>query len=131
MKCACSNPFVLVQVQYPDALQTMITDLRSIRNWAGFLQKTEIKFDMLNAVDELAKQVRLAGRILAAVQAARLCTGTFALSHEVHEAWIPCCMVSQQSHDLDHHMSADQLMSADIRQIGMECCIWPEGGPGI
>lgn len=45
------------QVQYPDALQTMMTDLASIRNWAGFLQKTEIKFDMLSAVDELAKQV--------------------------------------------------------------------------
>jgi len=36
----------------------MLTDLRSIRNWAGYLQKTEIKFDMLSAVDELAKQVR-------------------------------------------------------------------------
>ncbi len=49
-----------VQVQYPDALQTMLTDLRSIRNWAGYLQKTEIKFDMLSAVDELAKQVKSA-----------------------------------------------------------------------
>ena len=48
-----------VQVQYPDALQTMLTDLRSIRNWAGYLQKTEIKFDMVSAVDELAKQVSL------------------------------------------------------------------------
>ena len=45
------------QVQYPDALPTMLTDLRSIRKWAGYLQKTEIKFDMLSAVDELAKQV--------------------------------------------------------------------------
>lgn len=49
-----------VQVQYPDALQTMLTDLGSIRNWAGYLQKTEIKFDMLSAVDELAKQVKSA-----------------------------------------------------------------------
>lgn len=48
----------LEQVQYPDAQQTMMTDLKSIRNWAGFLQKTEIKFDMLSAVDELAKQAR-------------------------------------------------------------------------
>ena len=47
------------QVQYPDALPTMLTDLRSIRKWAGYLQKTEIKFDMLSAVDELAKQVLL------------------------------------------------------------------------
>lgn len=44
------------QVQYPDALQTMMADLGSIRKWAGFLQRTEIKFDMLSAVDELAKQ---------------------------------------------------------------------------
>ena len=35
----------------------MLTDLRSIRKWAGYLQKTEIKFDMVSAVDELAKQV--------------------------------------------------------------------------
>ena len=49
---------VVVQVQYPDAQQTMMTDLSSIRRWAGFLQKTEIKFDMLSAVDELSKQVR-------------------------------------------------------------------------
>ena len=45
-------------MQYPDAQQTMMTDLTSIRRWAGFLQKTEIKFDMLSAVDELSKQVR-------------------------------------------------------------------------
>ncbi|EIE21462.1 ABC1-domain-containing protein [Coccomyxa subellipsoidea C-169] len=50
---------VAVKVQYPDALHTMMTDLTSIRRWAGFLQKTEIKFDMLSAVDELSKQVVL------------------------------------------------------------------------
>jgi len=47
------------QVQYPNALPTMMLDLSSIRQWAGFLQKTEIKFDMLSAVDELAGQVPL------------------------------------------------------------------------
>ena len=47
---------VYAQVQYPDALQTMMADLSSIRTWAGFLQRTEIKFDMLSAVGELAKQ---------------------------------------------------------------------------
>lgn len=46
------------QVQYPNALPTMMLDLSSIRSWAGFLQKTEIKFDMLSAVDELAGQVQ-------------------------------------------------------------------------
>lgn len=45
-------------MQYPNALPTMMLDLSSIRQWAGFLQKTEIKFDMLSAVDELAGQVR-------------------------------------------------------------------------
>lgn len=44
-------------MQYPNALPTMMLDLSSIRQWAGFLQKTEIKFDMLSAVDELAGQV--------------------------------------------------------------------------
>ena len=47
-----------MQVQYPDALQTMMADLKSIRKWAGFLQKTEIQFDLVNSVDELAKQAR-------------------------------------------------------------------------
>ena len=45
-------------MQYPNALPTMMLDLSSIRSWAGFLQKTEIKFDMLSAVDELAGQVQ-------------------------------------------------------------------------
>ena len=47
------------QVQYPDALKTMMSDLVSIRKWADFLQRTELKFDMVSAVDELAKQVPL------------------------------------------------------------------------
>lgn len=55
---------VMEQVQYPDAQQTMMTDLSSIRRWAGFLQKTEIKFDMLSAVDELSKQVRHSDQLL-------------------------------------------------------------------
>ena len=53
MRIACGG----AQVQYPNALPTMMLDLGSIRRWAGFLQKTEIKFDMLSAVDELASQV--------------------------------------------------------------------------
>jgi len=46
-----------MQVQYPDALPVMMGDLKQIRRFAGFIQKTEIKFDMLSAVDELAGQV--------------------------------------------------------------------------
>ena len=44
------------QVQYPDALPTMMLDLSHIRKFSGFLQKTEIKFDLLSAIDELAAQ---------------------------------------------------------------------------
>lgn len=50
---------VAVKIQYPNSLPTMSMDLQSIRLWAAFLSKTEIKFDMLSAVDELAKQIKL------------------------------------------------------------------------
>ena len=35
----------------------MMTDLRHIRVFSAFLSKTEIKFDLVSAVDELAAQV--------------------------------------------------------------------------
>lgn len=50
---------VAVKIQYPNSLPTMTMDLQSLRIWAAFLSKTEIKFDMLSAVDELAKQIKL------------------------------------------------------------------------
>ena len=50
---------VAVKIQYPNSLPTMTMDLQSLRVWAAFLSKTEIKFDMLSAVDELAKQIKL------------------------------------------------------------------------
>ena len=50
---------VAVKVQYPNALPTMSLDLGNLRLLAAFLSKTELKFDMLSAVDELAKQIRL------------------------------------------------------------------------
>lgn len=37
----------------------MMGDLKQIRRFSNFLQKTEIKFDLLSAVDELAGQVRM------------------------------------------------------------------------
>lgn len=37
----------------------MSLDLVNIRGLASFLSKTEIKFDLVSAVDELAKQIRL------------------------------------------------------------------------
>lgn len=50
---------VAVKIQYPDALQVMKRDLANVRTWAAFLSKTEIKFDMVSAVDELQKQIEL------------------------------------------------------------------------
>jgi predicted unusual protein kinase regulating ubiquinone biosynthesis (AarF/ABC1/UbiB family) len=34
-------------------------DLRNIRLAAGFLQSTELKFDLVSPVDELAKQIKI------------------------------------------------------------------------
>ncbi|KAF5841271.1 ABC1/COQ8 ser/thr kinase [Dunaliella salina] len=50
---------VAVKIQYPDALRTMTGDLKNLRAAAAFLSKTEIKFDLVSAVDELNKQIRL------------------------------------------------------------------------
>jgi predicted unusual protein kinase regulating ubiquinone biosynthesis (AarF/ABC1/UbiB family) len=54
-----SGGLVAVKVQYPDAAPTMARDLVNIRSAALFLSKTELKFDLVSAVDELSKQVRL------------------------------------------------------------------------
>lgn len=50
---------VAVKIQYPNALRLMELDLSNIRLFAAFLSKTEIKFDLVSAVDELATQIRL------------------------------------------------------------------------
>ena len=57
--------FPSLQVQYPDALPTMSLDLANIRLVSAFLQHTEIKFDMVSAVDELAAQVGAVAWLLA------------------------------------------------------------------
>ena len=44
----------------------MMTDLRHIRVFSAFLSKTEIKFDLVSAVDELAAQVCLLCNLLSA-----------------------------------------------------------------
>lgn len=46
-------------MQYPSALGTMTRDLANIRAAAFYLSKTELKFDLVSAVDELNKQIRL------------------------------------------------------------------------
>jgi predicted unusual protein kinase regulating ubiquinone biosynthesis (AarF/ABC1/UbiB family) len=56
---APTDGVVAVKIQYPNALPTMSLDLKNIRLLADFLSKTEIKFDMVSAVDELAAQIRL------------------------------------------------------------------------
>ncbi|GAB4821653.1 hypothetical protein N2152v2_008699 [Parachlorella kessleri] len=58
-KCGPKDGIVAVKIQYPDALPTMALDLTNIRLFAAFLAKTEIKFDLVSAVDELAAQIRL------------------------------------------------------------------------
>ena len=58
-KYAPADGIVAVKIQYPNSLPTMSMDLDNIRVWADFLSKTEIKFDMVSAVDELAKQIKL------------------------------------------------------------------------
>lgn len=58
-KEAPKDGIVAVKVQYPNALPTMSLDLSNLRLLAAFLSKTELKFDMLSAVDELSKQIKL------------------------------------------------------------------------
>lgn len=48
-----------VKIQYPGALQTMSLDLVNLRSVSAFLQKTELRFDLLSAVEELQKQIHL------------------------------------------------------------------------
>jgi hypothetical protein len=50
---------VAVKIQYPGALQTMTLDLVNLRSVSAFLQKTELQFDLVSAVDELQKQIHL------------------------------------------------------------------------
>jgi predicted unusual protein kinase regulating ubiquinone biosynthesis (AarF/ABC1/UbiB family) len=53
-----SDGIVAVKVQYPDALPLFEVDLKNIRRLAGFLSRTEIRFDLVSAVDELSSQVK-------------------------------------------------------------------------
>ncbi|GIL83202.1 hypothetical protein Vretifemale_12058 [Volvox reticuliferus] len=55
---APKSGLVAVKVQYPGALPIMMSDLKNIRAAAFYLSKTEIKFDLVSAVDELNKQIR-------------------------------------------------------------------------
>ena len=48
---------VAVKIQYPGADQRMKRDLRNLRVLAEFLQRTELKFDILSAIKELQKNI--------------------------------------------------------------------------
>jgi LysM repeat protein len=56
---APKDSLVAVKIQYPDALGMMTSDLHNLRAVSAFLSKTEIKFDLVSAVDELKKQIHL------------------------------------------------------------------------
>ncbi len=49
---------VAVKLQYPGVEVRMRRDLRNIRALAEFLQRLELKFDMLSAIKELQRQIR-------------------------------------------------------------------------
>ncbi|KDD73908.1 hypothetical protein H632_c1741p1, partial [Helicosporidium sp. ATCC 50920] len=53
------NGLVAVKIQYPDAQALMTQDLRNLRALASFLQRMELAFDLVSAVDELASQLSL------------------------------------------------------------------------
>ena len=48
---------VAVKVQYPNAEALMKSDLRNLRMLAEFLQRTELKFDILSSIKELQRNI--------------------------------------------------------------------------
>lgn len=46
-----------VKIQYPSAEKLMVGDLKNLRFLAEFLQRTELKFDILSAIKELQKRI--------------------------------------------------------------------------
>ena len=54
-----SREEVAVKVQNPDAERFMRDDLRNLERLARFLQRTELRFDLVSAVQELQSQIAL------------------------------------------------------------------------
>jgi predicted unusual protein kinase regulating ubiquinone biosynthesis (AarF/ABC1/UbiB family) len=52
-----SGEKVAVKLQFPNAERLMTGDLRNLRFLAEFLQRTDLKFDLLSAIKELQKQI--------------------------------------------------------------------------
>lgn len=53
-----TNEKVAIKVQNPYAKELMINDLNNLNILANFLQRTELKFDILSAIKELQKQIK-------------------------------------------------------------------------
>jgi len=53
-----TNEKVAVKVQYPNAEKLMTSDLKNLRALAEFLQRTELKFDVLSAIKELQSRIK-------------------------------------------------------------------------
>lgn len=53
-----TNEEVAIKIQYPNAERLMVNDLKNLRNLAEFLQRTELKFDLLSAIKELQNQIK-------------------------------------------------------------------------
>ncbi|KAH9290786.1 hypothetical protein KI387_034903, partial [Taxus chinensis] len=48
---------VAVKVQHPGVQELMMTDIHNLKSFAAYLQKTELKFDLVSVVQEIEKQV--------------------------------------------------------------------------
>ncbi|XP_057817178.1 uncharacterized protein LOC131030391 isoform X2 [Cryptomeria japonica] len=48
---------VAVKVQHPGVQELMMTDIQNLKSFAAYLQKTELKFDLVSVVQEIEKQV--------------------------------------------------------------------------
>ena len=53
-----TNERVAIKIQYPNADSVMKEDLRNLRVLAEFLQRTELKFDLLTCIVELQKRIK-------------------------------------------------------------------------
>ncbi|KAI5061526.1 hypothetical protein GOP47_0024031 [Adiantum capillus-veneris] len=54
-----SRNYVAVKVQHPGVEELMMTDIRNLRAFAAFVQRFDLKFDMLSVINELEEQVGL------------------------------------------------------------------------
>eukprot|EP00250_Pteridium_aquilinum_P004612 c14821_g1_i2 orf=544-2046(+) len=50
---------VAVKVQHPGVEELMMTDIRNLRAFGAFVQRFDVKFDMLSVINELEEQVGL------------------------------------------------------------------------